>query len=131
MKISSSSKTRSLFQWVALFTGLSWLGEVIHNRIELPGITLLGPENNLTALTELIIYALWLLFPSTITKYLLFTLALVHLVGGAVLSVIPFPFLPFYPEQTIDHYLAHLLYGLAQLPLMAIMFFESKRAREN
>ena len=47
---------------------------------------------------------------------------LVHLVVGAVITVLPFPFLPFVPEQTAAHYLAHFLYGLAQVPLIAAMF---------
>jgi hypothetical protein len=40
---------------------------------------------------------------------------------GAIVTVIPFPWLAFYPEQTIAHYFAHLIYGLAQLPLIRSM----------
>lgn len=59
--------------WIVAFAALSWPGEIVHYRIELPG-------------------------------------------------------LPFYPEQTIAHYLSHLLYGLAQLPLIIIMIVEIRRA---
>ena len=51
------------------------------------------------------------------------------LLVGAVLTVIPFPFLPFYPEQTLEHYLAHLVYGLAQVPLVVSIFMEIQRTQ--
>ena len=49
---------------------------------------------------------------------LLLTWALLNLLGGAVLSVLPLPFLPFVPEQSLRHYSFHLLYGLTQVPLI-------------
>lgn len=114
--------------WIAAFAALSWLGEYIHNRIELPGLTFFSPENSLIAIVTVTIVLLWLFLPSRkITGILLLTLGLVHLVGGAIISVIPFKFLPFYPEQSITHYLSHILYGLAQLPLIIIMIVEIRR----
>ena len=50
-------------------------------------------------------------------RWLILTAAL-QLVGGAILSVLPLPFLPFVPAQTVDHYVSHLVYGIAQLPLL-------------
>lgn len=44
--------------------------------------------------------------------------ALLNLLGGAVLSVLPLPFLPFVPEQSLRHYSFHLPYGLTQVPLI-------------
>jgi hypothetical protein len=41
-----------------------------------------------------------------------------HLIGGAILSVLPLGFLPFAPEQSPSHYLSHLIYGVTQLPLI-------------
>ena len=49
---------------------------------------------------------------------LLLAWALLNLLGGAVLSVLPLPFLPFVPEQSLRHYSFHLLYGLTQVPLI-------------
>jgi hypothetical protein len=48
---------------------------------------------------------------------LLLALGILQLVG-AVVTVIPFSFLPFAPAQTMTHYLAHLVYGAMQLPLI-------------
>ena len=45
--------------------------------------------------------------------------AAVNLVGG-LLSVFPFGWLPFTPEQTASHYGVHVIYAVCQLPLLAI-----------
>ena len=108
---------------VAASTLLAWLGLYVHNRIELPQITLLSPENSLTGLVFLFFLAAWWLLPhkrfvATVTL----VWAVLHLLGGAIITMIPFPFLPFYPEQSLVHYLAHIFYGLAQLPLIVVMF---------
>ncbi|RME80408.1 MAG: hypothetical protein D6775_16240, partial [Caldilineae bacterium] len=50
----------------------------------------------------------------------------VHLVGGAILSVLPLPIWPFYPEQSAGHCLSHVIYGLAQLPLMWVLLKENR-----
>jgi hypothetical protein len=52
---------------------------------------------------------------------------LLHLVGGAIVTVIPFSFLPFVPDQNFTHYFAHFLYGLAQLPLIGEMIQQIRR----
>jgi hypothetical protein len=116
--------------FIAVFTFLSWMGLYIHNRIELPQLTLLSPENSVTALVAIALFLIWWFLPSRRTPgILLLTLGLVHLIGGAILSVIPFKFLPYYPEQSTTHYLAHTLYGFAQLPLIAAMVWQTRRTR--
>ena len=52
-------------------------------------------------------------------RWLMWTAAF-QLVGGAILSVLPLPILPFVPAQTVDHYVSHLLFGIAQLPLLFV-----------
>src|SRR5439155_23954966 len=47
-------------------------------------------------------------------------MGLFHLVGGAILSVLPLPFLPFAPAQTADHYLSPVVLGITQIPLIVI-----------
>lgn len=121
VKTIPKNTIRQFVRWVAVFTALSWLGEYIHNRFELPGLSLLSPENSLMALAAMILFLAWWIYPSRLTSALLAALALLHLIGGGILSVIPFPFLPFYPEQTASHYRAHLFYSLAQLPLIISM----------
>ena len=118
--------------WIAVFTALSWLGEVIHNRIELPGLTLLSPENSITALVSVFLFLIWSFLPSRrIPGLLLLLWAMIYFIGGGIISVIPFQFLPFYPEQSMAHYLTHLLYGLAQLPLIVIMLRQIWNTRSN
>ena len=41
-----------------------------------------------------------------------------QLIGGAILSVLPLSFLPFEPEQSVDHYMSHVLLGVTQIPLL-------------
>lgn len=118
----SSISTNSVRQpagLMVIFLTISWLGEYIHNLFELPNLTVLSPENSLPALVSLVLFAAWWLtrFNRFVTLLILAWGSL-HLVAGALLSVIPFPFLPFYPEQTLEHYAAHVAYGLTQLPLI-------------
>jgi hypothetical protein len=51
---------------------------------------------------------------------------LVNLVGGGILSVIPLPFWPFDPEQTVFHYLMHVQYILSQIPLIVILLRQAR-----
>lgn len=106
--------------WIATFVALSWMGEYFHNRVELPQLGLLSRENSLMALLSIGLFLLWWRLPgSEIPAVLLLLLGIVHLVGGGFLSVLLLKFLPFYPEQSLQHYLSHILYGLAQLPMIA------------
>ncbi len=124
----TSIHTNRLIGLVAAVTLLAWLGEYIHNLVEMPQMTLLSPENSLTGLVSLLLFVGWWLLPyKRITASLLLIWALLHLIGGAVITVIPFPFLPFDPEQNLKHYLAHIFYGLAQLPLLWAMLRQLRR----
>lgn len=108
---------------MAEFAALSWLGMTVHNAVELPSLTLLNPEVGLPTLVFILLIAGWRLPPyKRGMAALLFAWALLQLLGGGILSVIPFSFLPFYPEQSPGHYLAHLIYSVAQLPLLALSF---------
>jgi hypothetical protein len=44
-----------------------------------------------------------------------------HFVVGGLLSVLPWPFLPFLPEQTPQHYGAHAVYAACQVPLLVAL----------
>jgi hypothetical protein len=124
MVVRSLTAKRPL-RFVLLLTLLSWLGEYVHNLYELPQLTPLSPENSLPALVSLVLFGAWWLTPfKRVAAVLLLLWAALHLVGGAILSVIPFSFLPFYPRQTLDHYAVHIVYGLAQLPLIVLMIKE-------
>jgi hypothetical protein len=123
---------RRQWVWVAACVVLSWMGEYFHNRWELPQLDLLSPENSFLLLLALSLFLLWWNAPgSRIPSVLLLVLGVVHLVGGAVISVIPFKFLPFYPEQSLQHYFSHILYGLAQLPLIITMVWQIRQSRRS
>jgi hypothetical protein len=40
--------------------------------------------------------------------------------AGAMVTVLPFGWLPFAPEQSVAHYAAHVIYALCQVPLLAV-----------
>lgn len=126
-KTSSLTADRSL-GLVAALLALSWLGLFVHNSIELPSLNLLSPENSLPALVAVLLFAGWWLLPTRrLAAALVLVWGLLHLVGGAIVTVIPFSFLPFVPEQDFIHYFAHFLYGLAQLPLIGVMIQQIRR----
>jgi uncharacterized membrane protein YjdF len=113
---------------VAALLALSWLGLFVHNSIELPALNLLSAENSLPALVAVVLFAGWWLLPTRrLAAALLLVWGLLHLVGGAIVTVIPFSFLPFVPDQNFTHYFAHFLYGLAQLPLIGVMIQQIRR----
>jgi hypothetical protein len=111
-----------------MLLALSWLGLFVHNSIELPSLNLLSPENSLPALVAVLLFVGWWLLPARrLPAAVLLMWGLLHLLGGAIVTVIPFSFLPFVPEQDFTHYFAHFLYGLAQLPLIGIMIQQIRR----
>lgn len=119
---SASATLRRPVGLMLLFTLLSWLGEYVHNLFELPHLTILSPENSIPALISLALFTVWWRAPARQAAGLLLLIwGLLHLVGGGIISVIPFGFLPFYPDQTLDHYAAHAVYGVAQLPLIVLL----------
>lgn len=99
----------------ALF--ISGAGHVIHNVAEFPLAILLGWETLLPlGVTALIGIAL-LRRPGRTASAVAGAWALiVLLLGGG--SVLPLGFLPFVPEQSVSHYVAHLVYAVTQLPLL-------------
>lgn len=117
--------------WIGLFMLISWLGEFVHNRYELPQLTILSPENSIPLVISVVLFALWLALPAKrIILSLILAWALVHLLVGAVLSVLPLPILPFVPEQSVGHYLSHVIYGLAQIPLIVLIIRNLRQPRK-
>lgn len=100
---------------MVLAVASSWLGLFAHNTMEnVDGSTWV------VALVAVLLLSMWRLYPGKLTSGLLTALGVINLVGGAVVSVLPLSFLPFVSEQSLTHYLAHLIYGLAQLPLLLL-----------
>jgi hypothetical protein len=55
---------------------------------------------------------------------------ILNLVGGFA-TVLPLPVLPFKPEQSLRHYMFHVLYALTQFPLLGIVRHELRRLRSR
>lgn len=115
-------------------TALAWAGFFVHNLADLPGQSLLRPESLVPTLLTVAILPLWLV-PATRTwgAWLLLIWGALNLMGGA-LSVLPLPFLPFAPEQSVQHYAFHGLYAATQLPLVLVCISwlrGGRRARES
>jgi hypothetical protein len=78
---------------------------------------------------QTVLFIVWGLVPSrrsAMTLALVVT-AIFQLVGGAIISVLPLSFLPFIPEQTLEHYLSHVFLGITQIPLIVIPLELRKR----
>lgn len=114
---------------VAAAAVLSWLGLVVHNIADLPGQTLLSPETALPTVVYLVLLSLWLLSPRSVTSWLLLGWGWLHMIGGAVLSVLPLAVLPFEPEQSVRHYAFHAVYGVLQVPLLVVLTPSLRRSR--
>ncbi|GAA0937481.1 hypothetical protein GCM10009554_25780 [Kribbella koreensis] len=99
---------------------LAWTGFVVHNFADLPGQTFVSPETLLPSLGFVGIAVLWLTGAHRAAVWAALVWGGLHLVGGAFLSVLPLPILPFDPEQSLRHYLFHVLYGVTQLPLLLV-----------
>lgn len=92
-------------------------GLLVHNLAEFPVAILLAPETLFpVAITMAFGWAL-LRRPSRAVFALAGTWALVVIVFGGG-SVLPLGIWPFEPEQSVGHYLAHVVYAVSQLPLL-------------
>jgi len=103
------------------------LGLVVHNLMSLP-LSPLAPET----LGPVLIYAGLLIWSAVSrlaapSRWSLLAWTLVNLVVGGILSALPLWFLPFFPEQSLRHYLAHVIYSLAQLPLLWLLLASMRR----
>jgi hypothetical protein len=97
---------------------LAYLGALAHNLISLAGLPLLSLEN----VGPLVVYAAlvasyWAWPRRRVVAALLVSWTVVNVLIGGVITVLPVPFLPFAPEQTLSHYIAHVIYIAAGLPL--------------
>ncbi len=59
--------------------------------------------------------------------------AVLNLLGGGIASGLPLPFLPFTPDQSLGHVAAHLIYTVAEIPLIiiAVRAIRAGSAREE
>ena len=94
----------------------------LHTIREFGSAGLLDPSTGFVPVValQLALVASHAVIPSSrrIAAAVLFATAVLQLFGGAIITVLALPFLPFAPDQSIHHYLSHALFGLAQLPLL-------------
>jgi hypothetical protein len=114
--------------WMAAGVALSLVGLVVHNWREFGLAGVLALENGVIPMVMLALGALgvWWVLPGgqRFGAIVLVALGLLHLIGGAVISVLPLGFLPFEPEQSVSHYVSHVFYGVTQLPMIALALWQ-------
>ena len=106
---------------VVLASFIAAAGMVAHNVREFGPAFLLRPET----VIPLAMFGLFALLAcarpaNAIVHVLLLAWAVLNLVGGGILSVLPLGLFPFQPEQSLGHYGAHVIYAIAQLPLVVV-----------
>jgi hypothetical protein len=96
-------------------------GLVAHNVLEFGPAFLLRPETVIPlAIFGLFALLVWARPASAIVHVLLLAWAVLNLVGGGILSVLPLGLFPFQPEQSLRHYAIHVIYAVAQIPLVVL-----------
>ena len=119
---------RSTQRYVLPALVVSGAGHVIHNLADFPVTILLGLET-LVPLTVTVLLGVAIVYrPGRSTYAALGIWALVVIIGGGM-TVIPFGFLPFVPEQSIRHYIVHVIYIVTQLPLFWVGIRGFRKAR--
>ncbi len=106
---------------VAALTALAWFGMFLHDWISLPELNFMAPEILVPTVVAVALFGAWWAWPGRLSSGLLFSWTLLNLAVGGILSVLPLPFWPFVPEQTVRHYAAHVLYVACQLPLLYVL----------
>lgn len=104
---------------IILVVAVAWLSLWVHELHRVPAMLGLTPDASLPLLVILVALLIWWLRAAhkRAPSLALLIYALVNAVGG-FLSVLPLPILPFVPEQTVDHYLVHVIYSGFQVPLI-------------
>jgi hypothetical protein len=117
--MSSMRPTRRVLSAGAV--GLAWAGMLVHDLFEVPQLVPFDPQFTIPSAIYLLLGLAWVLRPGMVTAWLLGAWTVLNLVGGGILSVLPLPFLPFVPEQSVLHYSMHVVYTLTQLPLFVLL----------
>jgi hypothetical protein len=123
---SRQTGTRPLSIIVAL--AVAWLGEWAHELFRVPARFGLTPDGSLPLLAIAVIFLVWWLAAADRRgpTWALLVYGLVNAIGG-FLTVLPLPSLPFKPEQTLEHYLIHVLYLACQVPLILLTLPRGRR----
>lgn len=116
---------------VVVAVGVSLVGLLVHNLEEFSATILLAPETWVPAGITVLLGVLMLRRPGQgVFAAALAWASVVAVVGGG--SVLPLPIWPFEPAQTVTHYAAHVVYAVAQVPLLWVAWrgFHARRGDE-
>lgn len=131
---SDAGVRRLSSRWIAMLAvalAVSWSSMLFHNQWELP-ITPLDVENTGPLIAAVILLAAcWRWQSSRLAWSAALAWGVLNAIGGGVLTVLPLPILPFVPEQTVDHYLVHVVYVLGQVPLLVVSILALRRLRRG
>jgi hypothetical protein len=109
---------------MGIAVGISALGMGVHTVREFGWLGLWDVSTGMIPVVgvQLVLLLCWWLRPNArrAASIALLSTAIFQLVGGAIISVLPLPILPFQPEQSLHHYLSHAFLGAAQLPLIVV-----------
>ena len=106
---------------IALACVIAAAGMMAHNLWELGPAFLAGPETVIpVAIFGLLLFGAWTRPRGRVAPAALLGWALLNLVGGGLVSVLPLGLFPFAPEQSLGHYGAHVVYSAAQIPLVLV-----------
>ena len=105
---------------MAVALAASWASMLAHNMYE-PPLAPIDVENSGPLLLDVLLLAgYWRFGQARVVQVAILGWALLNLVIGGVLSVFPLPIWPWVPEQSVSHYLAHVVYALGQLPVIGV-----------
>jgi hypothetical protein len=109
---------------------LSWLAMTVHDLVELPGLVPANPQYTIPTAIWGATAVAWLIHPNRLTTGLLFGWLLLGLVGMTA-TVLPVKIFGFFPEQSLRHYLLHLVSGLAVVPALVVLWPRTRGALKH
>jgi hypothetical protein len=123
----------SLVSRVAMAAALaaSALSMLAHNLYELP-LTPIDVENSGPIAFAVILGVAYAIRPDAkVVTGVLLVWGCLNLVIGGLVSVLPVPILPFVPEQSVEHYAAHVVYTVGQVPLVVLAYRAVRRPADH
>lgn len=115
---------------LAITSVIGAAGMMAHNLWEFGPALLVSPETLIpVAIFGIVPLVTWKRPHDVVASSALLGWALLNLIGGGLLSVLPLGLFPFTPDQSLGHYGAHVVYAVAQIPLavVAVRAIRSRR----